>query len=42
MLIMSTNERLRKCNTQLMKFQVLYFLGIKKKYELLFSLLDAK
>ena len=42
MLIMSPNERLRKYNAQLMKFQVLYFLGIKKKYELLFSLLDTK
>ena len=31
MLIMSPNERLRKYNAQLMKFQVLYFLGMKKK-----------
>ena len=44
MLIMSSNERLRKYNAQLMKFQVLYFLGMKKKIwkELLFSLLNAK
>ena len=44
MLILSSNKRFRQQNAQLVKFQVLRFLGIKKTYEYNFciSLLDAK
>ena len=30
---MSSNERFRKQNAQLMKLQVFFFLGIKRRYE---------
>ena len=43
MLIMSLNEHFKKQNSQLIKFQLLYFLlGIKRRYEKnFFSLLNA-